>query len=263
MLNQFELASASIIGKDHRRSGRNNQDAFHVLSTDNYLIAVVADGCGSGPHSEVGAQLGVRFATRIIAKELDRRGQGAYLWINHALASELTLLKRWLGDDPVQATLDYLLFTLVGVIITPDTAEFFAFGDGVIMVNGQLISIDYPGNAPPYPAYQILDGTQMPPEQLQFRVHRRIPTAELDSFGIGTDGVRDLVNATGQAIPGRAELIEPVEKLPVADRWYTNPDALRRYLTVVNGGINLRPNQGLLQDDTTFVIGRRKELPRA
>ncbi|MDF1503681.1 protein phosphatase 2C domain-containing protein, partial [Roseisolibacter sp. H3M3-2] len=53
----FAWAAGSVAGSDHRRAGRNCQDAVRVLGDADALVAVVADGCGGAPHSEVGAHL--------------------------------------------------------------------------------------------------------------------------------------------------------------------------------------------------------------
>ena len=57
----FQLAFATVAGRMHHLSGRNNQDAYAWTQGPGGLIAVVCDGCGSGPHSEVGAQVGARL----------------------------------------------------------------------------------------------------------------------------------------------------------------------------------------------------------
>jgi len=61
MLPPFDIAAASVIGREHARAGRNNQDALSLLAQGEVLAAVVADGCGSGAHSEVGAQIAQRI----------------------------------------------------------------------------------------------------------------------------------------------------------------------------------------------------------
>src|SRR5690606_22784578 len=66
MLPSFDIAAASVIGREHARAGRNNQDAFSLLAQGEVLAAVVADGCGSGAHSEVGAQLGARCVAQAV-----------------------------------------------------------------------------------------------------------------------------------------------------------------------------------------------------
>ena len=64
----FEWAAGSVAGRDHRRVGRNSQDAVRVVGDDGALVAVVTDGCGSAPHSEVGAHLLAQLlAVRLLA----------------------------------------------------------------------------------------------------------------------------------------------------------------------------------------------------
>ena len=55
------LAGGSVTGRLHVAAGRPNQDAWHWVATDAALVACVCDGCGSSPHSELGAQLGARL----------------------------------------------------------------------------------------------------------------------------------------------------------------------------------------------------------
>src|SRR5579885_3047520 len=58
----FEITSASVLGRDHVAPGKNNQDAvFAAVNAEGSYAGVVCDGCGSSPHSEVGAQLGARM----------------------------------------------------------------------------------------------------------------------------------------------------------------------------------------------------------
>lgn len=60
-MKQYKLTDASIIGTTHRGMKYNNQDASYFMYNDNLIVGIVCDGCGSSAHSEVGAQLGVRF----------------------------------------------------------------------------------------------------------------------------------------------------------------------------------------------------------
>lgn len=54
-LNKWFLRGGSHIGSDHRKAGGNKQDAFATETLPGFMIGVVADGCGSGEHSETGA----------------------------------------------------------------------------------------------------------------------------------------------------------------------------------------------------------------
>jgi hypothetical protein len=46
--DRFEIAAGSVAGRAHVRSGRPNQDAYAFRSRGHCLVALVADGCGSG-----------------------------------------------------------------------------------------------------------------------------------------------------------------------------------------------------------------------
>src|SRR5439155_16598404 len=73
----FQLAGATVAGRLHHVSGRNNQDAFAWAQSPGGLVAVVCDGCGSAPHSEVGAQLGARLVAKTLALQLAQGGDPA------------------------------------------------------------------------------------------------------------------------------------------------------------------------------------------
>src|SRR5262245_8137740 len=69
----LEIAGGSIAGQMHLAAGRNNQDAYCWEASPGGLVAVVCDGCGSGPHSEVGALIGARLVVRAVSR---LRGSG-------------------------------------------------------------------------------------------------------------------------------------------------------------------------------------------
>src|SRR5690349_2704571 len=62
---RFRAAGGSARGRAHRRTFRNNQDAWALRVGAGYALGVVTDGCGSGGASEVGARLAAaRIASR-------------------------------------------------------------------------------------------------------------------------------------------------------------------------------------------------------
>src|SRR5437868_989225 len=65
----WKIAAGTVTGRSHRQAGHNSQDAFCWTRYADALIVVVADGCGSGAHNEVGAGLGARM----VAESLRRR----------------------------------------------------------------------------------------------------------------------------------------------------------------------------------------------
>ncbi len=280
----FELASATVAGRDHRTIGKNNQDSHQTHLGERCLVAVVTDGCGSGVKSEVGAILGARLAMeelRLFAPsgaDNDADAPLPPLGPNHAADPPLPLGEEDLEDarraileklDEIvymfdgsrsQFVNDHLLFTLVGALVLPDVSLFFSIGDGYLNVNGETIPIGpFPDNMPPYIGYGLVK-SEIDPALVRFKIHRVMPTAELNSFVVGTDGVMDLAAAEAKPFPGRSNLIGPLDRLWQEDKFFRNPDMLRRHLTLANGGVADLNMPGYLKDDTTLVVGRRRKV---
>jgi hypothetical protein len=286
MPDLFEIATGSVIGRSHRIAGKNNQDASCVLQTADCTIAIICDGCGSGAQSEVGAKLGARLiAVSLLrrAQELSESDNDAESTIQSLLEmvrcevlDQLSTLAAGMGECLPRIVNDYFLFTVVGALITPASAVFFSLGDGVLVINDEVTALGpFPGNAPPYLAYGLVESSlkASEPEQLRFRVQRTMPTAELQSFLLGTDGVQDLMHVAPRNLPGKAQLVGPLRQFWQEDRYFANPDMIRRKLAGVNRDVTaLRTNHaeshpgcvlhkeaGLLHDDTTLIVGRRQK----
>lgn len=256
-VDSFEYAIGSIIGRNHVLVGKNNQDAYRFVSNPKFVIAVVCDGCGSGKHSEVGAKLGARMVITAIS---DLLNQGLAIsepdfWdvLKSNLLQKLVdfiAIANENQESVMEFVNDYLLFTIVGLVITPSEAVTFSMGDGAIAVNGRLTQIPaYPDNAPPYLAYGLYR-----PDAVSFEIRDRIPTEELESLLIATDGIDDLVK------------VEDINQFWQEDRYFKNPDAIRRKLSILNreefkpdwNKRELIKRSGALSDDTTLVVIRKK-----
>jgi len=272
MNNIFELASATVAGRDHRTIGKNNQDSRQTHIDERCLVAVVTDGCGSGVKSEVGAILGARLAVEELGlfvptgANIDTAepplpfDQEDLEDARCAILGKLEEIASMFGGSHSQFVNDHLLFTLVGALVLPDISMFFSIGDGYLNVNGEMIPIGpFPDNMPPYISYGLVK-SEIDPALLKFKIHRVIPTAELNSFVVGTDGVIDLTAAEAKPFPGRTNLIGPLDRLWHEDKFFKNPDMLRRHLTLANGGVADLNMPGYLKDDTTLVVGRRKKV---
>lgn len=275
MLEQFQVAEASTIGSYHRQLGKNNQDAYYSVRTEEVLIAAVCDGCGSSLHSEVGAQLGVKWVVNTILHTLATPNQGppteAKFWLTvfHSLLLKvqktiigLTDLSMGLKDANLDAIKDYFLFTIVATLITPTTTVIVALGDGVIILNGEIMALGpFPHNAPPYLTYGLWEREN---PEWHFKIKASLPTDQVKSLIIGTDGVMDLIDIGHKPIPGKTELVGDISQLWRDDRYFQNPDFLRRRLTLINRNFvlpnweeqRLVPTQGLLPDDTTLIVIR-------
>lgn len=273
MTGTFETAAGSVAGKDHTVVGKNNHDAFHCLSASDLTVAFVTDGCGSGSHSEIGAKIGVRLLTRALVRQLERRREllaRDRLTIEEDILSfileparqdvlaELRLLANAMDESLSNVVAEYFLFTAVGAIITPTWTVVCSIGDGVFAVNGAMTMLGpFPGNEPPYLAYDLLPfdlhasgAEQLRRSSFRFRIGALIPTSEVTSILIGTDGVRDLAEASEVVLPNKAEPIGLISQFWQEDRYFRNPDMVRRRLTLAH-----RANA--LPDDTTLVAIRR------
>ncbi|MEI6065224.1 MAG: protein phosphatase 2C domain-containing protein [Pseudanabaena sp. ELA748] len=273
-VDSFEYAIGTIIGRNHVLAGKNNQDAYRVISNEKFIIAAVCDGCGSGKHSEVGAKLGARIVTEAIADLLnqspnqDTEISETEFW-DFVKINLLQKLKDFVAiangdlelasvgaihELPLQREFvnDYLLFTIVGAVITTNETVTFSMGDGAIAINGKLNQIPaYPNNAPPYLAYGLYK-----PEAINFEIRDRLPTSELESLLIATDGIDDLVK------------VEDINQFWQEDRYFKNPDAIRRKLAMLNreeakpdwNKREIIKRSGVLSDDTTLIVIRKSRL---
>ncbi len=272
MLTSYEFAAASVTGHRHATLGRNNQDAYLLTRVpETYHMALVADGCGSGAFSEFGARLGIRCAARAIRRSYDLRYREVlpnFQWwdyVTASIASELRTVLGLLNVDESQELVvkEHLLFTLLGVIIDDQSATFFAAGDGLLLINNELHTLEAANNAPAYLGYLTLPCP--PPLAIGLRPIVSLPTSELESFVLASDGAVDLLNVNGKSLPRRTEAVMNLEHYPSYDAFFANPDRLRRYLSLINRELveagSGASHKGTLADDTTIVIGRtRKEL---
>jgi len=266
----FDIAAGSVIGREHRRIGRNNQDAYVVQANFDRTIAVVCDGCGSCSHSEVGAQLGARWMMAYLDRQWQREASclsDPDFWqdLQQELLAHIRHLATGLGSDLAAIVRDYFLFTIVGAIITPETTVLFSLGDGVAMLNDEvLMQGTIANNRPPYLAYALFPD-QFVLADIQFQIYRR-STATVNTLMIGSDGVQDLGKTLDSPLVNAALTPEIFQIFWQDDRYFRNPDQVRRYLARCNREM-IHPNWqtqvlerqgGLLEDDTTLVLIKRK-----
>ncbi|MEM9543880.1 MAG: hypothetical protein AAGA60_30905, partial [Cyanobacteria bacterium P01_E01_bin.42] len=98
------------------------------------------------------------------------------------------------------------------------------------------------------------------PQELQFQIHQSCEIEKLESLLIGTDGVEDLMNAADRNLPGKSEKVGSISQFWQEDRYFKNPDILRRKLSLINREFYCsgQPKEvGLLQDDTTLIAIRK------
>ncbi|AUX41280.1 hypothetical protein SOCE26_026900 [Sorangium cellulosum] len=267
--SRFELAGGTATGTDHLATGRPNQDAYTFRAEGRCLVAVVCDGCGSGARSEVGAALGARLVTEQVLGALRRGGdiESPETWeeARRGALAPLRAVAAGMGGSLAEVVSTYFLFTVVGLAVSGDTACVFSIGDGLIALGEELLRLGpFPRNEPPYLGYGLLD---RPPggEAPRFTVHRAFPSSALRTALLGTDGAVDLLESSSRALPGGGGEVGPLSRFWEDDRYFRNPDAVRRRLALINRAVT-RPvwkeeriarEGGLLRDDTTLVVVRR------
>ena len=247
--SRYEIAGGTVAGRSHALAGKPNQDAYAWEARGDLLAAVVCDGCGSSPHSEIGARIGARIAVASLLARLEEGAApgDAALWdgLGRDLLGSLRDLTAAMGGRPAETARDHFLFTVIGVALSGDRGAVFAAGDGVVAVDGEVTRLGpFPGNEPPYLAYGLLSSAA--PGLCPVRIFSGARTVLL-----GTDGAGDLAD---------------LRVFWEDDRWFQNQDALRRRLAQQSRDVT-RPlwderrivrEPGRLDDDTTLVVVRRR-----
>ncbi|MBK9034201.1 MAG: protein phosphatase 2C domain-containing protein [Myxococcales bacterium] len=252
----LEIAAGSVAGWVHRRIGRPNQDAARVLRTAGGVAIAVCDGCGSGSRSEIGATIGARLWTQIVAERLRDGGPiaaGDFQAMAATVLDRLAVVAAAMGGDLAEVTREHLLFTSLVAAITDDQVAVAALGDGVVAL-GDVVHVlgPFEDNAPPY----LTEAWFGPPRTLATWVRGR---AEIDRLVLATDGAVPLVAPRD----GRAAA-PTLDELAGIEAIYKNPFALERRLRLLaDDGLEIdweahrtSRRAAYLDDDTTAVIVR-------
>lgn len=187
----MKICHGSIVGKDHWATqtphglmpiGKNNQDACAYTETEDHALAVVADGCGSGEHSEFGAKLAVQRLVECVNL--------GYSSIEHFDRELKSVLRQAYGlFEPGPKTVnDYFLFTILGILYDKRDykATIFGCGDGVYATAKGSQLLKYENNTPPYLGYNLLT-----PGKCSLTVYEHGWDAEMFPAIVGTDGLAE------------------------------------------------------------------------
>jgi hypothetical protein len=268
----FDMAAGTVAGRDHKALLKNNQDAYVFEARKDALVGVVADGCGSGAWSEVGAQLGARLVVQAVHRwygscpELftEENAKDGFAKVRRMVLHQLGGLLVDLGGSYSETVGEGFLFTVVGFLITRDRTFIFAAGDGLIIMNGERLALESgERNAPEYMSYGLLENSQTAGE---LRVLWMPNTEKVESLLIATDGAFSLEKAAEHKMPGKTEKVGPISQFWSEDRYFKNPFTLGRQLNLLNREVShidyeKKRNHvevGPLNDDTTLMVLRRK-----
>lgn len=260
------MLSATIPGYEHTKPGkpvwRNNQDNYAVWQRGDKFVMVVSDGCGSTEHSEIGSfvianhmvdylsrailEIGVR---QICMDECFRHTTNV---LYHTINKIIGIAETY-GDIKTIITKHAECSLATCVFIIGDERDVIGcvFGDGVLIFDDMLLTFEYPGNAPPYIAYDYL----LPRDQRADQTFQVFRYARCDlhyGCAVGSDGVLDAIRAS--KIVNDTDLQSFLRR----ESSYDNPDSLRRYLAKLNRESvkDGRIVAGHLPDDTTLCAAR-------
>lgn len=277
------------MGRLHRDLGANSQDHFEIVRSDHAVVGVVTDGCGSRPHSEVGAYIGARALANMLCRRLSEGKVSDPLTELPEILEQARIdllftlggIAEKLGPNPFREATDAFLFTIVGMAFTESYVAVFSLGDGFVFVNGERLDLGMEDNKPPYLGYGLIpERVTMAPELFRFRVHRILDITQVDSILAASDGLGDLLEARDANLPGRTEVVGDVSRFWTNDAFFNNPDAVSRRLRLINRehkrasvhtasleaardrGETIQPyiktEKGLLHDDTTLIVARKR-----
>jgi hypothetical protein len=159
------------------------------------------------------------------------------------------------------------------------TTQIVRFGDGYAGLNGYIISQDLPeGGHPAFPVYTLyrrlglrrfaeVDWDEMYPRGLRFEQLVKTNTVDVNSFMLGTDGLRYVARNESERLPGRQTHVGPLAQF-MLDREFTDPQTLENRLHLIGTAYPLfepgdprTPEPGYLKDDVAIIVGQRKEVP--
>lgn len=195
----YVVRHAKRVGRGHLIEFKNCQDALKVydgqVDDRSVVIGFICDGCSEGEANEVGANLGVNFLIRrtleLLQSGLPIKSIPSVLYpdLVRFLRSVLSNYKFVDISDQVRFINDYLLFTVIGLIVDDSDGVIMVAGDGVFEVNGVATFIES-DNKPQYPAYNLIDRRNMSPTAAQtpnsFDVYQ-LDRSALEKVAIGSD----------------------------------------------------------------------------
>lgn len=237
----FLNASASVIGHSHYKLYYNNQDSYDFFQNRYCIIGVVADGCGGGSNSEVGAKLGVDFVVNFCRKHFQDKPFDAAALKNGLVEFLKNIVKNQRATEELDFIENYLFFTLFGFVVQPQRTVIFHSGDGLYCLNDRVVAIDQ-DNRPEYIAKTLISGEA-------FLAAEPVETNQLNRLLVATDGLMHLNEKFLQreSVEGMTSLSGFFEN----EDFFDDPVSLPAFLT----GLSL--DRKILRDDTTMIMLKR------
>ncbi len=199
---------------------------------------MVADGCGAGLNSEVGAKLGVDFVLSFCQKHFKNNPFDINLLKTALLDYLRNIVKNQDTNEELEFIENYLFFTLFGFIIQSQYTFIFHSGDGMYILNDKIIDIEQ-NNRPNYISKNLISGN--------FNLEiEQIETNKLNRILIATDGLKQLNDKflKGEEVEGMQKLTDFFDN----ESYFDDMLELPKLIT------NLSINKSILKDDTTLIM---------
>lgn len=240
-MNNFTNASASVTGSSHYKLYYNNQDGYHFYQNKSCIIGVVADGCGGGSHSEVGAKLGVDFVVNFCRKHFQDAPFEVEVLKNGLVEYLRNVVKNQRTAEELEFIENYLFFTLFGFIVQPQRTFIFHSGDGLYCLNEREVVVDQ-DNRPDYIAKTLIGGEAL-------LASESMETKQVSRLLVATDGLTHLNQKflQGESVEGLTSLSGFFDN----EDFFDDPVSLPAFLT------GLSVNRNILKDDTTMIMLKR------
>lgn len=232
----MKIGYGSIQGFTHRQLEYNNQDFVLVSENDNYNIGLIADGCGSGSNSEVGAQLGLKFLLRIISEQASSDWKVNLKENIQKYSSQIAEIH---SSNPRDFTKNFLLYTIIGFVEENNKITIFSFGDGVIIIDDKVKVINQ-NNRPKYINNELIGN-----EGGKFTYEEVI--LDEQTILIGSDGVEDLIEAINK---GLVDEYTDLHAFIRDEKNFSDPIHIPKFLQKY-------ARSGILKDDCTLIIVKK------
>jgi serine/threonine protein phosphatase PrpC len=192
----WKINTAMHIGRDHELSMRNRQDFLLTHRTETRICGIVCDGCSESTYSELGAMLlGNFILSRLKTMDIWDSPYSIKMILETAHYNFIDLLNSLLrievADKP-QFIQDYLLATLLFVVIEKDRIITGQCGDGVIIKNRIPEVIDQDGK-PSYMAYENVPREMLKCEPSKLDYIKITEVQDCDSIVIASDGLTPII----------------------------------------------------------------------
>lgn len=139
------VSSGIVLGRTHAALRKNRQDALASGQCERGAYGVVSDGCGSSPHSEVGAKLTAAIAASVLRAALHygdspmKAVRDAHAAVLHGL-EKLVLMSATSNWDAEAFAHEHLLATLIAFAMTENETALVMVGDGIVRVDGEVVA---------------------------------------------------------------------------------------------------------------------------